>query len=151
MVIRITSLVIFCQTSCKNHILYKLKFYLNTGTGIDKQGSQTLTTTITVAASEVHPPTVWVKLTVYVPAVALVRLLLAVVPDIDPEPNVAAVEFTDQTAVAPDKIVAVNDDEAPVQTGLGLAANKVGKPGVAVTVTVTGTPALLHVPFEHAA
>ena len=99
-----------------------------------------MNTAITVAGSEVHPLTVCVKLMVYIPTVVLVMLLFAVVPDIDPAPNVAAVEFTDHITVAPDMIVAVKVDDAPVQTGLtdndnGGAAGK----GVIVATTPKDT------------
>jgi hypothetical protein len=42
------------------------------------------TVMVVVAGVEVHPETVCVKLTVYVPAAVLVKVLLAVVPDTEP-------------------------------------------------------------------
>ena len=55
------------------------------GTGV---AGVAFTVIVVVAAGEVQPATVWVKLTVYVPAVVAVKLLLAVVPDTVPAAEV---------------------------------------------------------------
>ena len=103
------------------------------------------TVMVVVAGAEEHPATVWVTLTVYVPAAVLFKVLLAVVPDTVPatELNVAPAGETVQVYVAPAAPVALRATLVPTHTlPDGTAVKLLGAAGGFGSVRVTLKPLL---------